>query len=204
MDENQSVIEVVKLLSKSNSSHILSDLIKVGIPSLVAIISGLVTYKISKNNANANIQIAELSHAHDKDKIYRERRHDNLNIIANGVTSIYEKGHRYLLSIAAVRMQEERNKEVSSHLREDMTDKYIELDSIKNEHLNNAISLGLLFGDRDLISKLDEYDELITEIQSSCSFDTELPYLEISKFTIKLKKVRDDIFIILRENISLQ
>ena len=59
-NEIEIAVQLAKLSAEVKQMSVLSDFIKVGIPSLVAIISAILTYKISTINSSTNIQIQKI------------------------------------------------------------------------------------------------------------------------------------------------
>ena len=166
MDENQIALETAKIVLATKQSQLLSDLIKVGIPSLIAIISGIVTYKISVNNSNVNVKLSELSKTHEEKiaklnfeqditKIIDERRYKLFTEIANDLVVIIDSNDKYLSRISTKRHIVEKEDKMPHTLNKSLIDVFLNAVKEKDGLLKKVIASALLTGNKELVIKLN-------------------------------------------------
>ena len=205
MDESQLATEVVNILSKIKHDSLLSDLVKVGVPSLVAIVSAVITYKISSNSSKVNIKLSELTKLHDekmanltmeyeKGKIINERRLNLIIEISDGLTNIIDEYEKYLQIISTKKHVESKNEVVSDYLNKEVINKYNSSGEISDRCFNKIYSLALMLSNERIASSLHELRDNLVSIHSECSFDCTLSHEEIFPYKNKLHGIRNTLF----------
>lgn len=212
MDESVVAQEAAKIVLEKQGNQLLSDLIKVGIPSIVAIISGVVTYKVSKSNSEANVKLAEMSKQydekiallnidHDKLKKNSERRHELLTELIRDVSEIIDSNYKYLNALAVKINGGNVSDEVSDILKNRLVESFNKSSDVTNELLYKSVSYSHLLDEEELAVKLNDLGSFITEMITTLGTgDKEKVALEHVVFhKKKLQSHRNEIFKVMKE-----
>ncbi|MBE9490268.1 MAG: hypothetical protein IMY67_08255 [Bacteroidetes bacterium] len=213
MDENQIALEAAKLSLDLKHSQFLSDLVKIGIPSLVAIISGVITYKVSLNTTSINFRISELAKSHEekltklnieheKIKIIDERRHKLVLEMANDLAEICNSNIEYLRNLATLKHGIQEGKEIPKVTSDKVLSQYLISTKITDELLSKVISFSLLTGNKVLVSELNVLGLLLVKIYADCVSDSDITFEEVVSFRGKLQDTRSKIFEVMSDEFN--
>lgn len=213
-NEIEIAVQLAKLSAEVKQMSVLSDFIKVGIPSLVAIISAILTYKISTINSSTNIQIQKNNKIFDKEienlkmDFEREKEYTNRSYIiakelANNASVIYDAIKIYTHSINGLIHSGEKD-EVTEHMKETTVKNYNTSHLIYNENKNKIMSSALLIDDEKIKKNVKLFNNTANEIFSECSPFTELSFDELIKIQEKNEKATELLFIALSSYLNIK
>ncbi|OXX28416.1 hypothetical protein, partial [Vibrio sp. V08_P9A1T1] len=87
--------QVIEYGINKELASVVSDMFKVGIPSVVAIVTSWFTYKAGKKNSELTRTIAEMNIESEANKLASERQYALILDISHDLTEIYEQTRAY-------------------------------------------------------------------------------------------------------------
>jgi hypothetical protein len=165
-----------------------SDLVKIGIPSLVAVLSTYFTVRMSLKSAKTqkdyDKQIAELNNRHDSQKRISEKKDKLIEEILNGLSEIYAAAFDYLPLIASKREEELGKARVEAlKIHESRVQQaYQHLKNMRNKHLSRTGSFVLLLNNEEIKIAYGKFIIAVSDIFVRRDVDTELSVEELVDF----------------------
>ena len=165
MDEIQLALEATKLSIKLKNTELVSDLLKIGIPSLVAIAGLVSTYFLNKQNNMKDLQITKLKIDSGSEKEIVILKRNLVEKISLHVSRVYSSFSNYGISFGAklelIQQQKDFTQILENQLQKDYLDCGILLD---NNH--EAESYLHLLGDKTSLEKYTNFRNILLRIGS--------------------------------------
>ncbi|MDF9401815.1 MULTISPECIES: hypothetical protein [Vibrio] len=168
--------QVIEYGINKELASVVSDMFKVGIPSVVAIVTSWFTYKAGKKNSELTRTIAEMNIESEANKLASERQYALILDISHDLTEIYEQTRAYhSVLLANIKLKLE-GKEVSQELELKLYKNLSSQYETENSKMQFLLSKSYLIGDQELITLVDEFRELLITTMGKLHIDTGLSF----------------------------
>ena len=195
MDPSEISLKIAEITLATKRSEIWSDVLKIGIPSLIAVISLIITYFISKRSNEKDIAITKLKIGSDSKKETKNQEVELIKSISGDLSKVYDKSSRYT-SLLAAKLDMLKDGLPFPKKNEDKLSELYELYTI-SLHDNIAIEASiLLLGDEDITDIFRKYNSLLSGTCTNYApHDTTAnKYNELLNEVMKLGKQKDFLF----------
>lgn len=212
MDEKLLALKIAETTLQNNQLNFWVDFIKIGIPSVVAIISTIVTCIISFKNNKTNQKIAELRMkldaeinklklSHEVEKDSRQKKIILIEELLQKLSETYDASDFYLATLIGKSKVLSEGKTLPTGYEKTLGEEYLRAVEVKNKNATKIKALTLLLGNKDCIDIADKFHrkciELLSNCNSSCTKEQDelLQYArEIHDFFLKLSSFLSELF----------
>lgn len=205
MEPNQIALEMAKLALEKQQASILSDLIKVGIPSVIAIISGIITFKLSVNSQKSIEKITILKQNHEAELatnnfknerllVADERNHKMIVVISESLAEIVEALNLYTSNLLTKKSLIEKQLPENKLVNKKTIETYTRSSAALEEYSNKIISNSKLINEEGLVIKFCEYKNAITRVHANFSFETDKSFDEVIEMRKHLNGMLDELY----------
>jgi hypothetical protein len=215
MNETELPIRLAQLALDSKQASLFSDLIKIGLPSLVAIVSAFITLKVStlnaasqikitKNNNNYDKKIALIKIEHEKNLLVNDRSNAIAKELAENVTIGYEAIRGYTYQLNGLVHAKSEGRTPSQYNFNQVSTEYTASTRVYDSVRSKIKTAAMLIGNTEITTAVNAFERSILDILAKCTSNTELPLNEIFDYTTKFESVTDSLFNKLGVYLSIQ
>lgn len=187
MSELEISIKLAELSAQVAQTSLLSDVVKVGIPSLIAIVSSVLAYKLSVSNASINLQIAknnrefdekieQLKIKHENHKEYKNQSYAIIQELAQSATEIYNAANKYFIFITTKLHLKSLSENISENMETELGKEYLNFAEIFNNNHNKATANTLLIGDKEIESHWRLFERALVRMRHDYNTKTEIKW----------------------------
>jgi hypothetical protein len=197
MNETELPIRLAQLALDSKQASLFSDLIKIGLPSLVAIVSAFITLKVSTLNALIKIE-------HEKNLLVNDRSNAIAKELAENVTIGYEAIRGYTYQLNGLVHAKSEGRTPSQYNFNQVSTEYTASTRVYDSVRSKIKTAAMLIGNTEITTAVNAFERSILDILAKCTSNTELPLNEIFDYTTKFESVTDSLFNKLGVYLSIQ
>lgn len=194
MEPAELSLKLVEITLQTKHAEILSDILKIGIPSLITLCSLLSAYLIAKKSNEKDITITKLKIDSDSNKEIMNREIELVKNVSVGLSEVHNAASQYT-SLFAAKLDLLRSglpfpKESEDNLST-AYDAYV-----KRLHDNIVIESNiLLLGNQEIIDAFRAYNSLITSVCTNhAPHDVQIKYNELLNEVNKLNAQKETVF----------
>lgn len=163
MNESEIALKTAELtLSKANA-ELVSDAIKIGIPSIVAIAGTISTYLLTKSGHKKDLEIESLRASHETTKEINARTGDLIRNITIGLSRLHQSMLRYANHLYAKVDMEREGLVFPERNRKELSVQYQEFVDILHDSFSIEAQVFLL-GKKDVDEKFMKYQSALSEL----------------------------------------
>lgn len=176
--------------------ELFSDLIKIGIPSIIALVGVVFSFVLAIKGHKKDLLIENLRAETDVEKERNSRKGELIQDISLGISQIHTITIKYGTKLSA-KIETEESGEIFPDKNR------IELSSIYDK-LNKDLHIGIdvkakvyLLGNAQVIKSFQEYWSSITEFSMSCSPGDQITYKEVGNKLLVIGKNQESVYSLL-------
>lgn len=163
MDPTELSLKLSEITLQTKRAEILSDFLKIGIPSLITLCSLLSAYWIAKRSNEKDVTITKLKIDSDSKKEIMSREVALIKNISVGISQVHNNATQYISLFAAKLDLLANGLPFPDDIKTKLSDAYDV--HVKSMHDNIVIESNvLLLGDQQIIASFIEYHSLLTAI----------------------------------------
>ncbi len=194
MEPAELSLKLVEITLQKKHAEILSDILKIGIPSLITLCSLLSAYLIAKKSNEKDITITKLKFDSDSNKEIMTREIELVKNVSVGLSEVHNTASQYT-SLFAAKLDLLRSGLPFPKEREDNLSAAYDA-YVKRLHDNIVIESNiLLLGNQEIIDAFRAYHSLITSVCTNhAPHDVQIKYNDLLNEVNKLNAQKETVF----------